>query len=68
MDIKQFTNTNISVLCDKCGKIMRLTRFDWINGQVLIDVKPCTCAYYEKMKKFDEELDNIFCPKDGAVL
>lgn len=63
MSTEQFTNTNVSVLCDNCGKIMRLTRFDWINGQVLIDVEPCTCAYYEKMKNFDEELGNVLWPE-----
>lgn len=43
-------------------------RFDWINGQVLIDVEPCTCVYYERIKKFDEELGNILWPEDGVDL
>jgi hypothetical protein len=59
MNTEQITNMNVNVLCNKCGKIMRLTRFDWINGQALIDVEPCTCVYYDKIKKFDEELEKI---------
>lgn len=56
---EQITNMNVSVFCNKCGKIMRLTGFDWINGKALIDVEPCTCVYYEKTKKFDEEFEKI---------
>jgi hypothetical protein len=59
MDAEQITNMNINVLCDKCGKLMRLSKFCWINGQVCIDVEPCSCVYYEKMKKFDKELKEI---------
>jgi hypothetical protein len=53
------SENNIHVMCDKCGKIMRITRFDWVNGLVLIDVEPCTCVHYEKMKKFDKEVGKV---------
>jgi len=59
MIIRNFTKLNVNVLCDKCGKIMRLTEFRWINGQACIDVKSCNCVYDRRMKKFNEELDKL---------
>lgn len=50
---------NVYVLYDKCGKIMRLTGFNWTNGMVYIDVEPCSCMYDIKMKEFNEELDKL---------
>lgn len=50
---------NVYVLCDKCGKIMRTTRFTWINGMVHVDVESCSCIYDIKMEKFNEELDKL---------
>ena len=51
--------TNTHVLCDKCGKIMRLSEFQWINGIVLIKAEACNCVYDRKMKKFNKELDKL---------
>ena len=50
---------NVHVLCDKCGKIMRLSEFQWINGIVLIEVEPCSCVYNRRMEKFNEDLGKI---------
>ena len=50
---------NTNILCDKCGKIMRITKSHWINGFVCIDVEPCSCVYDRKMEKFNEELGKL---------
>jgi hypothetical protein len=52
-------DNNTHVICNKCGKIMRVTWFVWINGIICIDVESCSCAYDRKMKKFNEELDML---------
>lgn len=53
------TAVNVKVLCNNCGKIMKLHKFQWINGMVLIDAEPCGCVYNERMKKFNEELEKL---------
>jgi hypothetical protein len=35
MSTEQITNMNVNVLCDKCGKSMRLTCFRWISWEFL---------------------------------
>ena len=50
---------NVHVLCNKCGKVMRMHKFEWINGIVLIEVEGCSCVYDRRMEKFNEELGKI---------
>ena len=50
---------NLHVLCDKCGKIMRLSEAQWINGIVFIEAEACSCVYDRKMKKFNKKLDKL---------